>query len=99
MDQKWLERQDQMMADHQMIIACHGRKMVEFDERQAKLQASQAKTEATLRRAIGSAVQDGRRQRKWNAQFDEKMTRIVGAQLRNEELLKAFLERGGNGKH
>jgi hypothetical protein len=27
------------------------------------------------------------------------MTQIASAQLRNEELLKAFLECGGNGKH
>jgi hypothetical protein len=93
--EKWLEQHDQMIADHEM----------RFNRDMALLQASQAKTEQTLRRAIRLAVQDAHRQRrnaefdKRNTEFDEKMTQIAGAQLRNEELLKAFLERGGNGKH
>jgi hypothetical protein len=73
---------------------------------QERLEASHEKTEAALRRAIRLAVLDARRQRRRNAEFekrnqefDEKMTQIASAQLRNEELLKAFLERGGNGKH
>jgi uncharacterized protein YigA (DUF484 family) len=52
----------------------------------------------TLRRAIRLAVQDARRQRQRNAEFDEKMSRIVSTQQANEQLLQAFLKRGGNGK-
>lgn len=78
-----------MIADHEMR---HNREM-------AEIRQSQAKTEQTLRRAIRPGVQDARRQRRRNVEFDEKMTQIASAQLRNEELLKAFLECGGNGKH
>ena len=53
----------------------------------------------TLRRAIRLGVQDARRQRKWNHEFEEIMTEIASTQRANEQLLKAFLERGGNGKH
>jgi RND superfamily putative drug exporter len=52
---------------------------------QAKLEDGQAKLERTLRRAIRLAVQDARRQRKRNAEFDEKMTQLASAQLMNEE--------------
>ena len=58
-----------------------------------------ADMENTLRRAIRLAVQDARRQRKRNLEFDEKMTQIASTQLVNEQLLKSLLERGGNGKH
>jgi len=52
----------------------------------------------TLRRAIRLAVQDARRQRQRNLEFDEKMAQIVSTQQANEQLLQAFLNRGGNGK-
>jgi len=104
--EKWLEQHDQMMAD--------------FNIGMAQLEASQAKTEKVLRWAIRLAVQDARRQRRRNAEFDkrnaefdkrnaesdkrhaeldETMQKIAIAQLQNEELLKRFLERGGNGNH
>ena len=83
--EQWLQQHDRMIADHDRGIA---------------------KTERLLRRAIRLAVQDARRQRTRNAEFDLIMTRIAAAQLVNEELsnsnaelLKAFLQRGGNGKH
>jgi hypothetical protein len=97
--EKWLEQHDRMMADHEIMWARHDKDMAEFRERQSRLEASQDKTERTLRWAIRLAVQDARRQRKRNREFDEKMTQIASAQLVNEQLLKAFLERGGNGKH
>jgi len=104
--EKWLEQHDRMMADHEIMwarheksMADHDKDMAEFRERQSRLEASQDKTERTLRWAIRLAVQDARRQRKRNREFDEKMTQIASAQLANEQLLKAFLERGGNGKH
>jgi len=65
----------------------------------SKLQESHENTERTLRRAIRLSVKDGLRQRKRNQEFDEKMTQLASAQLQNEELLKKFLDRGGNGKH
>jgi hypothetical protein len=90
--QKWLEQHDQMIADHD-------RGMAELRESHERLQASQEKTERVLRRAIRLTVKDGRRQRKRNQEFDDKMTQLASAQLENEALLKKFLERGGNGKH
>jgi hypothetical protein len=92
--------------DHQQWLEQHDRMMADFDARQSKLQASQErleasqqKTERTLRRAIRLSVLDARRQRARNAEFDLKMTQIAAVQLVNEELLKRFLERGGNGQH
>jgi hypothetical protein len=85
--------------DHQQWLEQHDRMMGDFDARQSKLQASQEKTERTLRRAIRLSVLDARRQRTRNAEFDLKMTQIAAAQLVNEELLKRFLERSGNGEH
>ena len=52
----------------------------------------------TLRRAIRLAVQDARRQRKWNHEFEEIMTQLASTQRANEQLLQTFLKRGGNGK-
>ena len=83
--QQWLEQHDRMMADHEVLME--------------ELGKSQAKTENTLRRAIRLAVQDARRQRRRNEEIAEIMTKIAAAQLVNEGLLKAFLERGGNGTH
>jgi hypothetical protein len=82
---EWLEQHDRMMADHEIMLAEHHKTMARIDRR--------------LDRAIRLGVQDARRQRKWNQEFDQKMTQIAAAQLVNEQLLKAFLERGGNGKH
>ena len=101
--EKWLEQHDRMMADHEVMMARHDKEMAEFREsharfleRQARLEASQDKTERTLRRAIRLAVQDARRQRERNRGFDEQMTEIRSL---HQQVLKAFLERGGNGKH
>ena len=63
--EKWLEQHDQMIADHE----------IRHDRDMAELRASQAKTEATLRRAIRLSVQDARRQRNRDAEFDEKSER------------------------
>jgi hypothetical protein len=80
-----------MMVRHHEAIARH-------DIEMAELRVNQAKTENILRRAVRLAVQDARRQRKRNQEFDEIMMQIASAQRANEQLLKAFLERGGNGK-
>ena len=83
--QEWLEQHDRMMADHEIMMA--------------ELRKNQAKTDNILRMAIRLAVQDARRQRIRNKEFAETMAQIAAAQQVNEGLLKAFLERGGNGKH
>ncbi|HXB71464.1 MAG TPA: hypothetical protein VNY05_24730 [Candidatus Acidoferrales bacterium] len=82
---QWLAQHDRMMSDHAMMLAEHKQTMTRIDRR--------------LDRAVRLAVPDARSQRKRNAEFDEKMTQIAAAQLQNEELLRAFLERGENGKH
>jgi hypothetical protein len=102
---------------HEERLAHHDHEMAEFragqerlragQERlqasQERLEASQEKTEATLRWAIRLAVQDARRQRRRNAEFDKRHLE-ADAQMQeiralHAALLKAFLERGGNGKH
>ena len=50
-----------------------------------------------FRRAVRMGIQEARNQRKRSAVLDEKITQIAAAQLVNEELLRRFLERGGNG--
>ena len=96
----WLEQHDRMMADF-------GVGMARLRESQEKTEASQQKTELALRRAIRLGVQDGLRQRKRNAEFEEKMTQLAAAQVITEEKLgrledqiSAFvdgLQKGGNG--
>lgn len=90
--QQWLEQHDRMMADIDLRLSRAIRLSVQDARRQRKRNAE--------------FEEDARRQRKWNIEFDEKMTQIAAAQLANEELgkqnqelLKRFLERGGNGKH
>lgn len=97
--EKWLEQHDRMMADHEMMMVRHNEAIALHDRGMAELRVSQAKTDDTLRRAVRLAVQDARRQRKRNLEFQEIITQIATAQRENEQLLKAFLERGGNGKH
>ncbi len=83
--EKWLEQHDRMMADHNEWLVRH-------DQAMTRLEKLQEGTEKTLRWAIRLAVQDARRQRKWNQESAKDR-----AELR--QALKAFLERGGNGKH
>ena len=97
--QEWLEQHDRMMAD---FDARQERLEASFERLEAsheRLEASQQKTENTLRRAIRLSVLDARRQRARNADFESILGRIAAAQEVNEELLKRFLERGGNGTH
>ena len=96
--EKWLEQHDRMMADHEIMMVRHHEAIALHDREMAELRVNQAKTENTLRRAIRLAVQDARRQRKWNHEFAEIMTQIASTQRANEQLLQAFLKRGGNGK-
>src|ERR1035437_4771078 len=96
--EKWLEQHDRMMADHEIMMVRHHEALALPDPEVAELRVNQAKTENTLRRAIRLAVQDARRQPKWNHEFAEIMTQIASTQRANEQLLQTFLKRGGNGK-
>ncbi len=87
--EKWLEQHDQMIADHEIR---HERAM-------ASLQASQEKTEKVLRWAIRLAVQDERRQRRPKPEFDALHLKAAEEMAELRQLMKAYLERGGNGKH
>jgi hypothetical protein len=87
--QEWLEQHDRMIADHEM----------RQDRDMAKLQASQDKTEQALRRAIRLSVIDARRQRQRNLEFRQQNVEFKAEMTQLASALKAFLERGGNGKH
>jgi hypothetical protein len=89
---QWLEQHDEMLADHDRMMADHDREMAEMRASQTRLETSQGKheanldkTESILRRAVRLGVREARNQRKRHQEL--------------ETLLKAFLERGGNGKH
>ena len=90
--EQWLEQHDRMMADHEVLLAEHHNMLAEHHKTMARI-------DRRLDRAIQLSVQDARRQRKRNLEFDEKMAQIVSTQKENEQLLQAFLKRGGNGKH
>jgi hypothetical protein len=104
--EKWLEQHDRMMADHDLWLARHEEAMARHqewlarheeamarqeeaaarhDREMALIREGQRKTEEILRRAIRVGVKEARQQRKRHQEL--------------EVLLKAFLERGGNGKH
>ena len=79
----------------------------------SRLEKSQAQAESTLRRAIRLAVRDARRQRersaefdRWHAEFEKRDLEFDKRHSEAEEqmqelrlMMKAFLERGGNGTH
>ena len=94
--EKWLEQHDRMIADHEMR---HDREMAELRASMAELRAGQAKTDVALRRAIRLSVLDGRRQRKRNAEFEQQDAQFKQSMAELSAALKAFLERGSNGKH
>jgi hypothetical protein len=62
-----------------------------------------AEIRSELRRAVRLSIQDSSNERKKRQElgheFDKKITQLAAAQLVTEELLQAFLKRGGNGKH
>lgn len=108
--EKWLEQHDRMMADHEIMWARHeqmwarheqmmagqDRTLVRHEEMLAQHHEIMARIDRRLDRAIRLGVQDARRYRKRNLEIQETMAQIAATQ---EQLLKAFLERGGNGKH
>ena len=65
-------------------------KRMEIDEKRMQ------RTDRRLDRAVRLAVQDARRQRKWNAEAKEEMKELRSLQA---QVLKAFLQRNGNGQH
>jgi hypothetical protein len=60
-----------------------------FEERHAKFEERQSKTEALLRRAIRDGIRAARHERKkrqeMESRLDEKMTQLAAAQLITEE--------------
>ena len=89
--EKWLEQHDRMMADHEIMMARHNEAIALHDREMAEMRVNKAKTENILRRAIRLSVQDARRQRQRNLEFDETMKQLASS-------LQAFLKRDGNGK-
>lgn len=81
--------------DHEKWLEQHDQMMADHALTMASINEGLDKTEKTLRRAIRLAVQDARRQRKRNAEVAVEMAEI--RQL-HQEVLKVFLNRGGNGK-
>ncbi len=81
--EKWLKQHDEMMADHEIWM-----QNMQKSAEESRIRGEQ--TDRRLDRAIRLAVQDARRQRKWNARSVEEMVEL-------RQLLKVFLERGGNG--
>ena len=83
--EKWLQQHDEMLADHDRWLADLRESAARHDREIAAIRAGQAKTDNVLRRAIRLGVQEARNQRKRHQEL--------------EALMKAFLERSGNGKH
>jgi len=100
----WLTLYAGMQADAE---ARHNREMAEFRAGMAELRASQAKTEGTLRRAVRLGALEIRNERKRRQELDQRLTQRIedlAAQTDHrhqelENLLRKFLERGGNGQH
>ena len=80
-------------------------RQLESEERSDRAHAQHgiemAEIRSELRRAVRLSIQESRNERKrrqeMGQEFDNKITQLAAAQLENEELLKAFLKRGGNG--
>ena len=81
----WLARHEEWLARHQEAMARHEEWLARHDREMALIREGQRKTDEILRRAIRVGVKEARQQRKRHQEL--------------EVLLKAFLERGGNGKH
>jgi hypothetical protein len=101
--EKWLEQHDRMMADHEIMWARHEQMWARHEETLAGHDVAlarhneiMARIDRRLDRAVRLAIQDARRHRKRNLEIQETMSQIAAAQ---QQLMKAFLERGGNGKH
>jgi hypothetical protein len=78
--------------DHEKWLEQHDQMMADHDLRFAR-------TEKVLRTAIRLAVQDARRQRRRNAEFDKRHLEAQEEMKELRRLMQMFLEGGGNGKH
>jgi hypothetical protein len=83
------ERHDRQIAEHDRQIAEHDREIARIDR--------------TLRRAIRLGVREARNERKRRQELDQHLKEQAAEADRRhrelEELLRRFLERGGNGQH
>jgi hypothetical protein len=77
---------------HEKWLEQHDRMMADHDREIAEIRKE-------LGRAVKLSVQNTRSERKRREELDQKVTQLAAAQLVTEELLQAFLKRGGNGKH
>jgi len=77
--------------DHEKWLEQHGQMMADHDREIAEIRQG-------LGRAVKLSVQNARSERKRREELDQKVTQLAAAQLVTEELLQAFLRRGGNGK-
>lgn len=69
----------------------HAGMLLDHHERMQKAERRMDKTDAYLRRAIRAGVKEARTSRKRHMKIENDLVRL-------EELVKVFLERGGNGK-
>jgi hypothetical protein len=112
--EKWLEQHDRMMADHEIMMVTERETAARHEREMEALRLSQDKTERVLRWAIRLSIREHRNERKRRQELAEvaakrhkeleeaTATRNEEAAKRHQELedlMKAFLKRGGNGKH
>jgi uncharacterized protein (DUF3084 family) len=93
---------DDAIAHHDEAIAHHDDAIARHNDAIARHNDAMARIDRRLDRAIRLAVQDARRQRNRNLEFDEKMTQLAAAQVVTEEKLQGLIDAlrgGGNGKH
>jgi hypothetical protein len=95
-----------MQADAEKRQADAEKRQADAEKRQADAEKRHddalARIDRRLDRAIRLGVQDTRRQRQRNIEFDGKMTELAAAQVVTEEKLQGLIDalRGGeNGKH
>lgn len=111
--EQWLEQHDRMLADHHVEMAAIRASHAKLEESQAKTEKTlrwairlavedarrQRKRNAEFAESGVRLQETGARLQETGARLQETMDRLAIAQLHNEQLLKAILERGGNGKH
>ena len=78
--------------DHEKWLEQHDRMLADHDREMAEIRKD-------LGRAVKLSVLNSRNERKRRTELDQRFTELAAAQLATEELLQAFLKRGGNGKH
>jgi hypothetical protein len=102
-----LELSTRMQVDaaerHDRQIAEHDRQIAEHDREIARIDREIQRTNHILRRAIRLGVREARNERKRRQELDQHVKEQAAEADRRhrelEELLRRFLERGGNGQH